>query len=93
MLLWKWTNDKSEASQKQIEFANFKQQKRLKLGDKPNEYLQTEADTSLMTDFERSVTKGRFLLEKKQKFNLQAQSRVVSCDQVRQGDLKLICIG
>ena len=35
----KWTDEKSEESQKQIEFATFKSQKRLKTGDKPNEYI------------------------------------------------------
>jgi periodic tryptophan protein 2 len=39
VLLWKWTDEKSEESQKQIEFATFKSQKRLKTGDKPNEYV------------------------------------------------------
>jgi len=44
--------------------------KRLKTGDKPNEYKIVEADADLFTDFEREVGygKGRFILEKKSKF-------------------------
>ena len=56
MLLWKWTDEKTAESQKQIEFAQFKQQKRIKTGEKPNEYIQKEADIAEMTDFERRIT-------------------------------------
>ena len=48
---------------------------------------------SLMTELERKITSGRFLLEKKHRFTLQAQSRIMSVDQVNQGDNKLLCIG
>lgn len=72
VLMWKWTSEKSEASQKQLEFKQFQQQKRLKTGDKPNEYKQTEQDLSCMSEMEKQVSTGRFLLEKKHKFNLQA---------------------
>ena len=65
MLLWKWTDEKTAESQKQIEFAQFKQQKRIKTGEKPNEYIQKEADIAEMTDFEKRITKGRYILEKK----------------------------
>ena len=44
--------------------------KRLKVGDKPNEYLPVEADTELYTDLEKRITKGRYLLEKKTKITL-----------------------
>lgn len=53
-----------------LEFAQFKMGKRLKTGSKPNEYVPTNDDTELYTDFERSVTVGRYLLEKKTKFSL-----------------------
>jgi hypothetical protein len=46
-----------------------------------------------MTDLERNVTKGRFLLEKKHKFALPAQARVICCDKVVQGNNILLCIG
>ena len=44
--------------------------KRLKTGEKPNEYKVVKADELLFTDFERELAfgKGRFLLEKKSKF-------------------------
>jgi len=44
--------------------------KRHKLGKKPHEYKPDEIDYELMSDFEREVTKGRYILEKKTKFTL-----------------------
>jgi hypothetical protein len=37
----------------------------LKTGQKPNEYVPVENDILLMTDFEKNIVKGRYLLEKK----------------------------
>ena len=65
MLMWKWTEERSEESQKVMKFQEFKTSKRLKLGDKPNEYQVQTADEDLMTSLERDASKGRFLLEKK----------------------------
>ena len=44
--------------------------KRLKTGEKPNEYIPTGDDTQFYTDMERSITTGRYLLEKRTKFSL-----------------------
>ena len=47
--------------------------KRLKLGDgkeKPNAYQVTDEDLIRMTDLEREASVGRFMLEKRSKFNL-----------------------
>jgi periodic tryptophan protein 2 len=55
--------------------------KRLKTGDKPNEYVPVEEDTQLYTELENKITQGRFLLEKKTKINLsQPGVKVVSCE-------------
>lgn len=71
--IWKWTENKSEASQKMLEFDEFKKGKRLKLSDneKPNTYHPSEQDSQYYTALERDVAKGRFLLEKVTKFTLQ----------------------
>lgn len=45
-------------------------QKRLKTGAKENEYMPIDEDISLYSDFERKITCGRYLLEKKTKFSL-----------------------
>lgn len=45
-------------------------QKRLKTGTKENEYVPVEEDISLYSDLEKKITQGRFLLEKKTKFQL-----------------------
>ena len=47
----------------------------------------------MMTDFEKRITAGRYLLEKKQKFNLQSQTRIISCDKVNHSENTLLCIG
>ena len=39
ILIWKWTDEKSEGAQRNMEFAEFKMGKRLKTGAKPNEYI------------------------------------------------------
>lgn len=44
ILIWKWTSEKSEGVQRNLEFAEFKMGKRLKTGEKPNEYTPVEAD-------------------------------------------------
>jgi hypothetical protein len=81
ILMWKWTDEKSEGVQRNLEFAEFKMGKRLKTGDKPNEYVPVDEDTQLYSEFENKVTKGRFLLEKKTKVNLaQPGVKVVSCE-------------
>jgi periodic tryptophan protein 2 len=55
--------------------------KRLKTGDKPNEYVPVQEDTQLYTELENKITQGRFLLEKKTKINLsQPGVKVVSCE-------------
>ena len=57
--------------------------KRLKIsieGDsKPNAYQVTDADLELMTELERESKNGRFLLEKRSRFQLQSMSKIVSC--------------
>ena len=53
--------------------------KRLKLGQKPNEYKVTQADSALFSELEREASTGRFLLDKKSKFSLQGGSKIVSC--------------
>jgi len=81
ILIWKWTDERSEGVQRNLEFAQFKMGKRLKTGDKPNEYVPVEEDTQLYSEFENKVTQGRFLLEKKTKVNLaQPGVKVVSCE-------------
>ena len=57
--------------------------KRLKLGDgkeKPNAYQVTDEDLIRMTELEREASVGRFMLEKRSKFNLQGGSKIISCD-------------
>lgn len=81
ILIWKWTDERSEGVQRNLEFAQFKMGKRLKTGDKPNQYVPVQEDTQLYSEFENKVTQGRFLLEKKTKVNLaQPGVKVVSCE-------------
>jgi hypothetical protein len=80
-LIWKWTDEKSEGVQRNLEFAQFKMGKRLKTGEKPNEYFPVDEDTKLYSDLEAKITSGRFLLEKKTKIPLaQPGVRVISCE-------------
>jgi hypothetical protein len=55
-LLWKWTETKSEGAQKQLKFEEFKMQKRLKTGDKPNEYVPVDRDFEFYSERERLIT-------------------------------------
>ena len=45
-------------------------QKRLKVGDKPNEYVPIDKDVEFYSERERLITQGRYLLEKKTKVNM-----------------------
>ena len=63
------------------QFNTFKTSKRLKLGSKPNEFIPSGAgkslpfltialDKELYSAFERSAHEGRYILERKQRFNV-----------------------
>jgi periodic tryptophan protein 2 len=81
ILIWKWTDDKSEGAQRNLEFHQFKSGKRLKTGAKPNEFIPIEEDTDLYSELEQKITTGRFLLEKKTKIATSGNGvRVVSCE-------------
>ena len=67
--------------------------KRLKTGSKPNEYIPTDTDKDHFTELERSITTGRFLLEKRTKFQIQPNSRVVSCDYSTGSGNKVLVLG
>ena len=82
VLLWKWNPTKSEESSKMTKFQEFKMGKRLKVSnndDKINAYQVTEQDIELMTELEREAANGRYLLEKRSRFQLQNMSKIVSC--------------
>lgn len=82
VLLWKWNPTKSEESGKMTKFQEFKMGKRLKVSnndDKINAYQVTEQDIELMTELEREAANGRYLLEKRSRFQLQNMSKIVSC--------------
>ena len=84
VLMWKWSSEqRSKESESALKFQQHKMGKRLKLGDgqeKPNAYQVTEDDEALMTELEREASIGRFLLEKRSRFNLQGGSKIVTCD-------------
>jgi hypothetical protein len=40
--MWKWTEERSKESEALLKFQSHKTGKRLKTGDKPNEYKSTE---------------------------------------------------
>jgi periodic tryptophan protein 2 len=67
-LIWKWTEELiSEEYKKQLQFSQKKLNKRIKL-DAPQE--STQLDFEYYTEFEKNILKGRFVLEKKEKFEL-----------------------
>jgi hypothetical protein len=68
MCIWKWVQEVSEGFRRQQEFQLQKFGRKLKvLSDSSNE---EEEDMSRFSDFERQVTSGRFILEKKQRYEL-----------------------
>lgn len=82
LLLWKWIPERSDEADKMIKFAEFKMGKRLKLSsstEKPNAYNVTDEDLELMTELEREASRGRYLLEKRSRFQLGEMSKIVSC--------------
>lgn len=44
--------------------------KRLKTGNKPNEYIPINNDLQYYTDLEKLITNGRYILEKKTKITI-----------------------
>ena len=69
--------------------------KRLKLSasaDKPNTLALTDDDLELMTELERESAKGRYLLEKRSRFQLQSMSKIVSCSVSGQKSNKVILV-
>jgi hypothetical protein len=76
-----------------LNFEEFKMGKRLKTGDKPNEYIPIEKDTGLYSEFEKKVTTGRYILEKKTKIKTSEGSRISSCDYNGAGVNRIMVIG
>ena len=53
--MWKWTEDRSKETNSQIKFEEFKMGKRLKTGDKLNEYKVVKYDEELFTELEKEL--------------------------------------
>ena len=68
MNIWKWVNEVSESFRKQQEFSLQKFGKKLKVVTEAKE--GTEDDLEYYSEFEKEITKGRFILEKKQRYEL-----------------------
>ena len=80
-----------------IKFQEFKMGKRLKLGSANksctlNAYEVTETDIELMTELERESANGRYLLEKRSRFQLQSMSKIVSCCVSQGNNSKVILV-
>jgi len=54
-----------------MNFEEFRRQKKFKAKDDSEIFMQDEEDFEAMSEFEKEVVNGRFLLEKKQKLKLQ----------------------
>lgn len=96
ILIWKWTDERSEGVQKNLEFAEFKMGKRLKTGhtEKPGSYKPVEEDVELYSELEKKINQGRFLLEKKTKISLsQPGVKVVSCEISPSSTNRVLVIG
>ena len=67
MFIWKWVAEVSEGFRRQQEFQLHKFGRKLKV---VAESSSEDDDLSLYSEFERQVTHGRFVLEKKQRYEL-----------------------
>lgn len=66
ILLWKWVNERSESFQNQMNFEEWRWSKKMRTGEKDSDIiLIDDEDFNAMSEFEKSIVEGRFLLEKK----------------------------
>ena len=89
MFIWKYINEKSDEYKKQLNFERrIKGNKNLKSKselDIENNYTSSEEEDEInndelkyYSDYEKKILCGRYILEKKQQFNI--KSKVVQCD-------------
>ena len=67
MNIWKWINEVSEGFRKQQEFTLHKFGKKLKVVEKE---VDVDEELEYYSEFEKQAAKGRFILEKKQRYEL-----------------------
>jgi len=87
MNIWKWIAETSEGHRKQQEFSLHRRGKKLKVVETQSE---GEEDKELYTNFEKEVTEGRFILEKKQKYELSGAR--IKCAELNE-KAKILVIG
>lgn len=77
IILWKWIDEKSEAAEEQIRFQYEKTNKRQKLEDLDDHASDEEIDLDYLSEFEKIITKGRFVLEKKHRVKMTNNAKVI----------------
>lgn len=74
-----------------MSFEEFRRSKKFK--DDSEIYTPTEEDFNKMSDFEKTITSGRYLLEKKTRLKIQNQAKILNADFCATKDSKLLVLG
>ena len=77
ILLWKWVEDRSKDFNEQLRFSYQKTAKRAKLSEDESEVDSEDTKNSYLSEFEKKILKGRYVLEKKHKIKLEGNAKVL----------------
>lgn len=89
LLLWKWVQERSEAFNEQVRFSYFKTPKRRKMTEDSDAESPLAEDNPYLSDFEKRILTGRYVLEKKQKIKLDGHAKVLHV----QASSKILAVG
>ena len=78
ILLWKWVEERSKEFKEQLRFSYQKTVKRPKISEENSEESEEEETENIfLSEFERKIMKGRYVLEKKHKIKLEGSAKVL----------------
>jgi periodic tryptophan protein 2 len=87
ILLWKWVEERSKEFKEQLRFSYKKTVKRQKVDEDSSEEETT--DNPYLSDFEKNILNGRYVLEKKHKIKLEGNAKVLHVEASN----KILAIG
>jgi len=88
ILLWKWVQERSQEFNEQVRFAYHKTVKRKKVDDDSDGEVEEQAENPFLSDFEKNIMNGRYVLEKKQKIKIEGHHKIIIVEA-----LKVLAVG
>ena len=96
IILWKWVEERTKEFNEQVRFSYEKTVKRKKVTgeeDEDSEEVENQEENPdenpYLSEFERNITKGRYILEKKQKIKIEGHHKIM----IVEANNKILSVG